>query len=82
MRGQLQREISNFPVRTAHSQEFVGVFCFVSCNISQNFKNNVNGHYGCEAVEPLCFVLSHITASSSVHVHNEHRFSFKQIRPY
>ena len=62
-----------FPVRAAHSQEFVYVFCFVSCKTSQNvnilqlltwriFKIKINRHYGYKAVEAHCFVLSHITS--------------------
>jgi len=52
-----------FPVRTAHSREFVYVFVFTHatrhkiCNFlhEENSKFHVNRHYGCET---LCFVLS------------------------
>ena len=55
-----------FPVRTAHSREFVYDFCFVSCKESQNVafriylhelnsKFHVNRHYRFEA---LCFIPS------------------------
>ena len=41
-------------------------FCFISCKTSNNLnevnsKFQNNRHCGCEAVEALCFVLSHIT---------------------
>ena len=50
-----------FPVRTAHSREFVYDFCFVSCKTSQNVafriylhelnsKFHVDRHYRCEAL--------------------------------
>ena len=54
-------------VRTAHSREFVCVSCMISQNINilhlheVNSKFQNNRHYGCEVVDALCFILSHIT---------------------
>ena len=57
---------------SVHTREFVCVFCFVSCKTLQmqtfrNYLHEVNSkfqnnrHYECEAIETLCFVLSHTT---------------------
>ena len=69
------RHISWFPVRTAHSREFVYDFCFVSCKTSQNVafriylqevnsNFHVNRHFWREA---LCFILPDISLDENLH---------------
>ena len=53
----------NFPVRAAHSRELFTFFVLLMHDVttSKLLHEAAAINYGCEAVEALCFVLSHIT---------------------